>query len=90
MYSDVKDRSVLKIVQLNNNHKPHVSFKEPETDELLHSTVNGEIKYQRLSRYGRTTPTNGSMEEKSIENSSRSHSEPRRETTSITQPSISQ
>ncbi len=36
-FSDVKDRSVLKIVQLNN--KPHVSFKDQ--DDLI---------YQRLSR----------------------------------------
>jgi hypothetical protein len=70
----------LKIVQLNNNQKPHVSFKEPETDELKHATINNDTAYQRLSR---TTLTN-----KSPENFSRSLSEPRRETTP-TQPSIS-
>ena len=36
-FSDVKDRSVLKIVQLNP--KPHVSFKDQD-----------DLTYQRLSR----------------------------------------
>ncbi len=70
----------MKIVQLNNNLKPHVSFKEPEIDELKHPTINNDTTYQRLSR---TSLTN-----KSPENLSRSLSEPRRETTP-TQPSIS-
>ncbi len=80
-FSDVKDRSVLKIVQLNNNPKPHVSFKEPEIDELKQSIVNDDTTYQRLSR----TP----LINKSPENLSRSLSEPRRETTP-TQTSMGQ
>jgi hypothetical protein len=77
-YSDVKDRSVLKIIQLNNNPKPHVSFKEPEIDQLARPIVNGETTYQRLSR---PVSVNGPIEEKSTDdNLSRSLSEPRRET----------
>ncbi|CAF1128370.1 unnamed protein product [Adineta steineri] len=89
--NDVKDRSILKIVQLNNNLKQHVSFKEPEINDFSNSTIDNEdITYQRLSRVGRTSMiTNGSDEEKLIDNSQRSHSEPRREVTSSThtQPS---
>ncbi|CAF0863809.1 unnamed protein product [Adineta ricciae] len=69
--SDVKDRSVLKVVQLNNNHnnnnhhpKPQVSFKEPESDEISiyvpftsRPTLASEITYQRLSRLGRMPST---------------------------------
>ncbi|UJR35465.1 hypothetical protein I4U23_028221 [Adineta vaga] len=65
---DVKDRSVLKVVQLhnnnNNNSKPQVSFKEPESDELSiyvpftsRPTLASEITYQRLSRLGRMPST---------------------------------
>ncbi len=54
---------------MNNQSKPHVSFKEPEIDELKQQDEN---TYQRLSR--------ASVTNKSIENSSRSSSEPRRET----------
>ncbi len=71
----------MKIVQLNNNHKPHVSFKEPEIDELKHPMVHDDTSYQRLSR--------ASLTNKPPDNSSRSLSEPRRETTP-TQSSISQ
>ncbi|CAF3390058.1 unnamed protein product [Rotaria sp. Silwood1] len=70
--SDVKDRSILKIVQLNNNNnnKPHVSFKEPEIDELSGPIVKNEMNYQRLNRFGLTSSINGSMENKSNDNSS--------------------
>ena len=82
-YSDVKNRSVLKTVQLNNNNnqKPHVSFKEPEIDELSRPVLNGETTYQRLSRFTRPISINGTIEDKSTDNNpSRSLSEPRRET----------
>ncbi|UJR10453.1 hypothetical protein I4U23_014657 [Adineta vaga] len=79
--NDVKDRSILKILQLNNNnnnnHKQHVSFKEPETDQLSNSSMNEEMIYQRCSRSAHLPSTNGSSDE----NSPRSRSEPRRETT---------
>ncbi|CAF3391409.1 unnamed protein product [Rotaria sp. Silwood1] len=70
--SDVKDRSILKIVQLNNNinNKPHVSFKEPEIDELSGPIIKNEMNYQRLNRFGLTSSINGSMENKSNDNSS--------------------
>ena len=75
----MKDRSVLKIVQLNNHIKPHVSFKEPEIARLtdLHEDI-----YHRLSRTSSST-------NKSFDHSSRSLSEPRRETPPA-QPSTSQ
>ena len=65
-YSDVKDRSVLKVIQLsnnnnnNNNNKTQVSFKQPESDDIpmyvpftSRPTLASEITYQRLSRLGR-------------------------------------
>ena len=76
LYSDVKDRSVLKVVHLNN--KNHVSFKQPESDDISmyvpftsRPTLASEITYQRLSRLGRVPSTasvpsrNGSIDEKS-------------------------
>lgn len=66
--SDVKDRSVLKIVQLNGQSRPHVSFKEPEFDRLKDENL---VAYQRLSRT--------SLTDRLIDHSSRSLSEPRRE-----------
>ena len=67
-YSDVKDRSVLKVVQLTTttttNNKPQVSFKRPESDEISiyvpftsRPTLASEITYQRLSRLGRVPST---------------------------------
>jgi hypothetical protein len=74
--SDVKDRSVLKVVHLNN--KNHVSFKQPESDDVSmyvpftsRPTLASEITYQRLSRLGRVPSTtsvpsrNGSIDDKS-------------------------
>ncbi|CAF2931540.1 unnamed protein product [Rotaria sp. Silwood2] len=64
--SDVKDRSVLKVVQLNNNNnnKTQVSFKQPESDDISiyvpftsRPTLASEITYQRLSRLGRMPST---------------------------------
>ncbi|CAF0721604.1 unnamed protein product [Rotaria sordida] len=66
--SDVKDRSVLKVVQLNNNHnnnnKTQVSFKQPKSDDISiyvpftsRPTLASEITYQRLSRLGRMPST---------------------------------
>ena len=73
-FSDVKDRSILKIVQLNStNLKQHVSFKEPEIER----STNDEVSYQRLSRPTRTSTTNETIDE----TPSRSRSEPRRDTT---------
>lgn len=60
---------------MNNNPKPHVSFKEPEIDQLKYSINNDDMTYQRLSR--------APLINKSLENLSRSVSEPRRETTPI-------
>ncbi|CAF1682857.1 unnamed protein product [Adineta ricciae] len=87
--SDVKDRSVLKVVQLNNNHnnnnhpKPQVSFKEPESDEISiyvpftsRPTLASEITYQRLSRLGRmpsTTSVLSTSRSGSIEDKSTSY-----------------
>jgi hypothetical protein len=68
-YSDVKDRSVLKVVHLNNNNnnnnnKTQVAFKQPESDEISiyvpftsRPTLASEITYQRLSRLGRVPST---------------------------------
>ncbi|CAF2389513.1 unnamed protein product [Rotaria sp. Silwood2] len=90
--SDVKDRSILKIVQLNtttnNNNKPHVSFKEPEIDELSGPIIRSEINYQRLNRFDLTSCTNGSIENKSNDNSSCSLNDLRHGTVSVghTQP----
>ncbi|CAM2716065.1 unnamed protein product [Rotaria socialis] len=71
--SDVKDRSVLKVVQLNNpnnnnynnnNTKAQVTFKQPESDDMSiyvpftsRPTLASEITYQRLSRLGRMPST---------------------------------
>ena len=76
-FSDVKDRSVLKVVQLSNNIKTQVSFKQPESDEISiyvpftsRPALASEITYQRLSRLGRVPSTtsvpsrNESIEEK--------------------------
>ncbi|CAF0849076.1 unnamed protein product [Adineta ricciae] len=76
--NDVKDRSILKIVQLTStNLKQHVSFKEPEIERSSNSPTSGEVPYQRLSRPTRTLSTNESIDE----TPSRSRSEPRRDTT---------
>jgi len=65
-YSDVKDRSVLKVVQLNNNtnNKSQISLKQSESDEVSiyvpftsRPTLASEITYQRLSRLGRLPST---------------------------------
>jgi len=65
-YSDVKDRSVLKVVQLNNNtnNKNQISLKQSESDEVSiyvpftsRPTLASEITYQRLSRLGRVPST---------------------------------
>jgi hypothetical protein len=65
-YSDVKDRSVLKVVQLNNNNtnKTQVPLKQTESDEISiyvpftsRPTLASEITYQRLSRIGRVPST---------------------------------
>lgn len=65
-YSDVKDRSVLKVVHLSNinNNKSQVSFKQPESEEVSiyvpftsRPTLASEITYQRLSRLGRVPST---------------------------------
>ena len=65
--SDVKDRSVLKVIHLNtttNNNKSQVSFKQPESDDISiyvpftsRPTLASEITYQRLSRLGRVPST---------------------------------
>ena len=74
----MKDRSILKIVQLTSTTlKQHVSFKEPEIERSSNSPTSGEVSYQRLSRPTRTLSTNESTEE----TPSRSRSEPRRDTT---------
>lgn len=70
--SDVKDRSVLKIIQLNINSRPHVSFKEPEFDRCKDEHPPA---YQRLSR----APLTDRSLDHSSSSSSRSLSEPRRE-----------
>ncbi len=64
--SDVKDRSVLKVVHLTttNTNKSQVSLKQPESDEVSiyvpftsRPTLASEITYQRLSRLGRVPST---------------------------------
>ncbi|CAF0865473.1 unnamed protein product [Rotaria sordida] len=89
--SDVKDRSILKIVQLNNNNnnnKPHVSFKEPEIYELSGPIIKNEMNCQRLNRFGLTSSTNGSIENKSNDTSSYSLNDLRHGSISVghTQP----
>ena len=61
---------MLKIVQVNGNSRPHVSFKEPEFDRCKDEHT---LAYQRLSR---APLTDRSLDHSS---SSRSLSEPRRE-----------
>ena len=68
--SDVKDRSVLKLIQFAPS-KPHVSFKKPEIEALVQSD---DVNYQRLTRFSQESNMNDSDEDSTA---SRSLSEPR-------------